>query len=655
MWTIYFPDGEVISDLLALEAVSVSFTHLGGCDVAEFNAVGTLEEQQFCTDWLGRKVQFLNEFGVPVWHGYIVACDVGAGGWTVGKSLESIANRVAVEYSVDNPDGSSYAITAWLDDTTSQNLYGVREQILSLGEAGLDEALARQKTHLSGSKLPVVTRSRSGGEQKTVLLCWGAARFLEWKYYQYLEGRIENVGDKVARMSIGWQFTSDEVGVYGAFLHSLQGKLEGLAVGDRIELLNMNHNNGTHYVTSAAEKPPQSVTGTTISFLSNDDIYDSADGFKGFEADSFVKVTGSLSNDGYHAIDGKKDDGYLTTEQNFTNAVVNESAGRSITVTQFQKLELKDSVLTRELPGETATIRLVGFQVAQSFMTSSAMNLHKVAISIGAIGNPSDFLQVQLWTDSDGPSVWVDTASIEGSFLSEEPEWTWLYWGEQYAVQANTKYWLIIARYGETENPDRYYPLTLAEGAYGDTWAWNNTSWTPITWLASPAVNVPFKLWSSEDTSVSLTRIISQCGGRFVTACSAVVTGVIRNSYTDNGARGDHEFLNLLETGTVSGASLGFEVDSAGCARIFTMPSVPSDSVLPEVRGDGQIYDLSGRRWMSGETPVAQYFHLLLPDSIGSQWNISPAVVLGAAYNVAAGTWDLEFSDINQLSTYKGK
>lgn len=656
-WTVVFPNLETTPAGLELEPVRVSHNDRGGCHEAVIKVMGRLEDTQFCTDWLGRRVRILNDVGSTVWWGVVTGVTVGLGKWAVGRSLEGLVNRCAVEYSAeDRTSGDNYAVTAWLDDTDSQALYGVREHLVSLGDGNANEANAKRSTVIAQAATPATVRSRTAGEGAT-LVCWGLIRFLEWQYYENLVGRIEHDGDDAEEMSIGWELTSSEIGFWETAVHDLGAGLGGLHVGDKFIVAGSDHNDGEWYVAENTDREAASLTASTISFLSNDDVYDSADGFGRFETKAFVHIAGSPANSGYHAIDGKPDDGYMTTKQSFTAAIVNESAGASVTIRQGNKVATT-AAITNEVAGDAASvnIKLVGFQIGQSFVAPATMTLNRVAVKVGKVGSPIDSLHVRLYSDSGGsPGTWLDTATIAAADLEEDStDWIWGTWATGISITATATYWLLLARSGTNDETD-YYLASLVGGAYGSTKAWNNATWSALSWLPSGAVSMPFQLWDSEDTSAAIARIVTNCGGSFVTATTISATGVERNQWAEDGARGNHELTKLLDIGTSAGLRLVCEVNEQGTLVVTTETAEPTDTLtLPRYGDDDRIVQHNGAMWQSGMSAAGQWLNLTLPMGIGQQWDISPVYVRKSEYDVNKGVWALTFGDSDMLSSYRG-
>lgn len=653
-WQVVFPNLEQVPKGLTLQPVRLTHSDRGGCWEASVAVAGALEDTQFCTDWLGRRIHILNDVGSIVWWGVVTSVTVGLGKWAVGRTLAGLVNRCAVEYSAeDRTSGDNYEVTSWADDATSQAAYGTREHLVSIGDASVGEANARRATALAQGANPAVVRSRAQGDG-AMLTCWGLGRFLEWKYYTNLVGRIEHDADDAAEMSIGWQLVSDEIGFYENSLHHLGADLGGLREGDKIIISGSTSNDGTLIIADGTGDAGVVYEADTIWFEVNDDIKDPASGFVGFRANSYIDVAGSASNSGIHYIDGKPTDGHLETAQAFTGAIIGESAGPTITLTQGHAVTLT-TIETDEEPGATITIKLIGFQLAQSFVAPATMTLDRVAVKVGKVGAPGDVLHVRLYSNSSGnPGTWLDTATLDPDDMGADPDWLWANFATGISITATTTYWLLLVRSGSDEAVN-FYTAALVEGAYETTKAWDNATWSALTWLPAGTVSVPFKLWDIEDTSAAIARIVTNCGGSFVTATSVSSTGVERNQWVDNGARGDHELTRLLDIGTSAGARLICDVTQTGTLVVSAEPSTPTDTLtLPRYGDDDRITQHNGAQWQNGMSAAGQWFNLALPQGIGRQWDISPAYVRKSEFDVLKNTWSLTFGDSQMIEIYRG-
>lgn len=656
-WQIVFPNGEQTPKGLTLQPVRLTHSDRGGCWEAIVRVDGALEDTQFCTDWLARRIHILNDVGSLVWWGVVTGVTVGLGKWAVGRTLAGLVNRCAVEYSAqDRTSGDNYEITAWADDATSQTAYGTREHLVSIGDASVGEATAQRATTLAQGASPKTMRNRTSGNGAT-LTCWGAVRFLEWKYYTNLVGRIEHDANDAAEMSIGWMLTSGKVGFFEGTLQHLDAQLGALREGDKIIVSGSTANDGTKIVSQAASSATKkTLVSSGIGFEANDDIFGSGTDFRDFRTGEFVKISGSFANSRYHYIDGKPTDAYMTTKEALTGTITYETPGLSVTIEQGHKINIEEST-TDEVMGDAAsvTIKLVGFQLAQSFVAPATMTLDRVAVKVGKVGSPVDVLHVRLYSNSGGnPGTWLDTATLDTSAMGETPDWIWANFATGTSITATTTYWLILARSGSDEAVN-YYTAALVEGAYETTKAWDNATWSALTWLPAGTVSVPFKLWDIEDTSAAIARIVTNCGGSFVTAVTVSSTGVERNQWTDNGARGDHELTRLLDIGTSAGARLICDVTQTGTLVVTAEPAQPSDTLtLPRYGDDDRITQHNGAEWQNGANAAGQWVNLALPQGIGRQWNISPAYVRKSEFDVSKNAWSLNFGEQYPLTVYRG-
>lgn len=649
MMRVHFTDVDAALPVgVEIEVREFDASDRGGAGEATFVVRGHAEEMASALALLGRRVQILNDVADVVWDGQAVEVTLGLGEYGLRLSLEKMANRVAVVYSeADARGASTQQRLAWLDDAESQAVWGIKELLFSAGDSSESMANGVRAGLVGQLAQPVIEPVLSATTAEAVVRCVGFYRFLDWLYYKNLVGRIENDGDDAAEMSIGWELTSSEIGFFETAIHDVGAGLGGLHAGDKFIVTGSDHNDGEWYVAENTNREAVSLTANTISFLSNDDIYDAGNGFGRFETQAFVHISGPGAplNGGYHAIDGKPDDGYMTTKQSFTATVVNENTGLSTTIRQGNKVGVT-AATANEAPGDAAsvTVQLVGFQLGQSFVAPATMTLDRVAVKAGKVGSPVDALYVKLYSDSGGdPGTWIDTATVAAADLEDgSTDWVWSTWGTGVTVVAGSTYWLVLARGGANDEMN-YYLAALVGGAYGGTKAWNNLAWSSLSWLPSGAVSVPFKVWDAEDTSLSMARVVSECGQGFVTGAEVVTTGVERNQWIDNDRSGLAELEKLLDAGMASGARLTAMVDRRLVLVVAAEASKPTGTAvanLPMWRG-GRMVEASGAVWPAGRLPVGMWVQLDVPRDVGARWGINPLYVAGARCDATSGRLEL--------------
>ena len=183
----------------------------GGCLAAEFSVAGERNQLWLCADLLGREIQIYDERNQVAWWGMVHEVRINIDGTLFGFSLENVANRIAVAYSIDLADGSSdRATTSWASNTDSVNRFGQKELLHSIGDGSAELAAAAQARLLADMAWPhgIVSFEGQPGNRAT-LICVGWWETLKWRYFTRLEGRIEFEGESPGiSQAIGWGSTS---------------------------------------------------------------------------------------------------------------------------------------------------------------------------------------------------------------------------------------------------------------------------------------------------------------------------------------------------------------------------------------------------------------------------------------------------------------
>lgn len=180
----------IIDDSLGtrIESLRVEHTASGGYWSLTFTLKGRQEEiEGWADDGLGRHMILYNTGLDIIWEGFVnrVSANIGSLSLDRGPLME-IANRVKVIYSTvdtstDPPTVGIRASTAYANDTSSQNSYGIVERIVSV--SGADDTAAEQirDVTLEDSKDPLTDETdnlESSVEPSATIECLG--------YYHWL-------------------------------------------------------------------------------------------------------------------------------------------------------------------------------------------------------------------------------------------------------------------------------------------------------------------------------------------------------------------------------------------------------------------------------------------------------------------------------------
>jgi len=197
----YVPAGEKLERLTSrLESVSFTIQADGGYWSAEITANGSRE---FVEDWieygLGRHIVIRNPGLDEIWAGEVNVVSATMGSLSVERGpLLDVANRVSVVYTriidpdYDPPVIGNQTVTTVVDDTVSQELYGILEDVMSAGTVETDTAEQFRDTYLAENKRPQTSERLTIGQPqqpRVTLRCLGYVHRFK-KYIYNIPGAI---------------------------------------------------------------------------------------------------------------------------------------------------------------------------------------------------------------------------------------------------------------------------------------------------------------------------------------------------------------------------------------------------------------------------------------------------------------------------------
>lgn len=476
---------------LTLDPTRWGWAAVGGPDAAEIAVRGPVGLLHHVLNALGFDVLIRNESAQDVWWGFIYEVEVSLGGVIVNMGLENTFNRIAVNYVQQNIDGTETSgRTAWADDLTSQGRYGVRELMLSF-EGSEADAITYRNAKLVEHRHPRPSIVPQRAEPGATIYCQGYWHRLGWQYYEDHAGLVENNSVGAGELLLGATYTA-----------------------------------------------------TTISFVAQDDLFDTAgllpQGFNALAVGDRFWVSGAANgaNNGEFTLKSKElsgSDGHIETVDKDR---VTEAAGATITLSRSeQRVD----------------------RVAQSFTLAEDVDDWTVAVigvRVGKTGSPSDNLICELRADSAGsPGALLDSASIAGSALPERVTWVEFTLANTQTLTFGTTYWIVLRRSG-SNSLGSYYTVDANEDADysgGVCKVHTGSAYTnPLV-----AVDVPFRVKGKNETTVQLARMIAS-NAAFAAANVIVrdASGVDTEQYRDGDQITLDEIEDLLELGTSAGERL---------------------------------------------------------------------------------------------------
>lgn len=538
-----------------------SASRLGGCLSAEISLSGDSQSLLDSLEWLRRPVEIYDSEMACVWWGYVSEVRVTVSGRTITRSLKNMVNQVAVAYSTEAADGTiERETTSWTLNTASIAKWGTKEKLLSLSAANAQQAEQRRDEILTRyASAPVGVAA--GGDLGGMLICDGWWQSLSWDVFQRLQGRQEQEGESDVVQPIGWRASGTRFAFQGYDIHSIDAQLAALKEGMWITIAGSTSNNWLTKIVSGGSDDPVVYTATTIYFEADDDIKDSANGLDDFRAGSIILIEGSAGNTGSHLLE-TADESALTTEATAFGVIHGEAAGPSITLRQGHSVET-ESAMTTEAAGDSVTVTLWGYRIAQAFVATESMTVDKIAVQVGKVGTPTDTLRVALYSDSSNtPNASLASATIAPADLDEYPDWRWFDIADT-AITATTQYWIVVERTGTLESAN-YYELQMINDGTGRCMAYDHS-----TWVDHPqSQRIGYRVWGTEDNITQIRRMLTD-GGQFFTAYDLMAaTGIKSNQYRNNDLTTLNEIESLLDMGTTNDKRLYASVNRARVVQI---------------------------------------------------------------------------------------
>lgn len=593
---------------------------IGGYEQAEIAVSGARELIRETHRWLGYYVRIYNPRHNVVWFGRIMQTTTRRGKRTLTKSLDDMFNRITVAYSYDDANGDAQrGTTAAADDTNSQYLYGIKEQLQSQGDTDATQAAALRDNALAQLSQPIrIVALGSGGDPGGSLLCKGLWSTLGWRIFNQAGGLVEHDVTGTVEHLLGWGLTATTIGFLGTEnrIHDINTRLEGLRQDDLIVVSGASSggNNGTFTIEQSTTLEPDSYTAGTIRFEASDDIIDTAGGMNFVQSNEMLLISGSAvggNNRYYFAKDDVAAD-HITVNPNVTAS----AAGPSITIAQGHSVSVTGA-LTTEFPGASVTLTALGTKVAQSFTlpVNVTFLLSEVFVRAKRVGTPADNLSVAIFTDSAGsPGTAIETVSVVGTNMGEDMNWYQFLFSSANALVYGTTYWVVVTRTGSND-PDNYYMIDLSEDATyagGAFKLWNGSVWVSRT----PNVDMPFKVWSHRQTTDQIGDMLTAGGQFFAAQDIQTASGRYSRQYRNSDQTAQAEIETLLKAGVSGGRRYLASVTHDRVVHVLQEPLYDGASA-PLLTEDSVILETSGAApWEPGRLPHGTWLTLTdeLPD-----------------------------------------
>jgi len=597
--------------------------------------------------WLRYPVKIVAPTGSIVWWGYVHEVELQLGGLTVVASLDNLRNRVKVLYTAAVAGGGA-TDTGWLDDTLSEAEYGYKEHVESLGDASTAMATTLRSRLLDQGKYPKPKRSIAGnGDTQAVLRCRGWYQRLGWRYYQRVDGRVENVptGGSTVSQPIGWGLvSSSNVGTGDSAIFAVGDYLNYFSEGHRLVLTGCTDSTNNQTYTVAGSTSDEVVTHTHTLSFSIDDIDDPAGDLDGFKAEYWVWVQNSVQNNRFHWI-GKADADHIEIKDQIAGELDPEGPTSNVTLTQPQKLSVKEANNTEAPSSANKTIVHKGQRVAQKVTLSTGMYVDAIQLELGKVGAPSDNFNIQIYTDVAGtPTTLKTSGAIAGTALTTDVEAMWIPLTKVWLAAGD--YWVIVWR-SSTLSATDHYLVGMVDATYLTTMMWDGSVWSTM----APAWSLKFRLWGVDDIGTLVEAIVTSVA-QTVTLSSGYTASVDGYTYMEDAATGLDEIERLVKIGNSSGDRILLDVSQDLALRLSSRAnpvSVPN-LALYTAGGKVRLTDSVGSAVEPGANVASQWVRLADLDSdLAAEGGLSPAWVEEAEYDADSGKWSLTFEGERSL------
>ncbi len=184
-----------------LAVKSATWDEIGGCDTAELAGwnLARVDLAQ-ALGLLRCGVELVDESEIPCWWGYVEKIEIFNGKNGAVCSLDELSNRIKVDYILIDYEGLEYrsgdqrVFYGWVENTRSQELYGIKEKIIRVQEATLAQATARAGVELAERAWPIARPgTKANAETGDIFITLkGWWHTTAWRYYNQAAGVIEN-------------------------------------------------------------------------------------------------------------------------------------------------------------------------------------------------------------------------------------------------------------------------------------------------------------------------------------------------------------------------------------------------------------------------------------------------------------------------------
>lgn len=238
----------------------------GGPTWADIRVDGDAVSLWRVLNWLAYRVQIRDAMGVNVWWGQVNEVELSIGTISLGVSLDTMANSVAVIWANNSTGG----MTAYTADQNSIDKYGLKQLLISVNGVDESTAVLRRDWEIARRRYPTPTiRPGSNGRVYASLRCEGWFRGIKRTYYTRDEGVVEYMPSGGVSQRMGWGFTTNKLGftARGRTVSDGNAYINSLDAGEYFRVSGSYSNNSAFTVESSSERTAATYTASTIAFL----------------------------------------------------------------------------------------------------------------------------------------------------------------------------------------------------------------------------------------------------------------------------------------------------------------------------------------------------------------------------------------------------
>ena len=620
---------------------------IGGPVAAEIDVVGSVAGLLTLGNWLGYRIQIVNDVGQVLWWGHVNSVTVVTGNLEREITLDGMANRVKMLHAERLPGGTLVgAETDWTEDATSVAMYGRREMIYSASSALTPaQALALRGRVLEAGRLP--QKRLFVGQNEAIagrVRCRGDWQRLDDCYYVQTAGIEEHTPTDEQAIPLGLGLVSAYIGFGGMDgarrIHQAYGRFaDWNYAGLKIVVAGTSSNDGVRTLVSADRKPPVSYTTNTISFDPSDDISDSAYGMVPFAVGDMIWISGAsqAANNGAKLVKTAGSRAIEISPGWSGGGIVTEAAGSNVTILRGNSLVVAEPVANERPNGTTnETITAYGQRIYQSFALASgpAWTLARVEIRLRRVGAPADGVRVSLVLDNAGtPGSVIEQVTVAPGDIADVMDWIGFVFTNTAVLSYGTTYGLLIERTGAMDSINFYEVAIDPAGSYSRGAMRLNDG----TSYQADDGDLIFRCLGAQDTATQIRDVVMGVGLEELNAVQVETTSGILTVQHQPGTETALAIVEaLLSQGTVTGERLLATTTAGRLVRVFQR-MLRANARRWFVWRNGRIEFAQGGTPPSGWLPVGEW--VFVDDVLlsGAWSDLSPVFVEAAEYAVGQG------------------